>query len=123
MARKTPSPSPSDIAKEVINAFGGLTLLSRALEEVGVKMPVSTIQGWAATNGKIPRWWINSIIAAADKAKVALPAGFAPASAASGEAPESLPAPVSDDEVSPPEDANPFGSGPFVSTVKADAAA
>lgn len=60
----------SNIAEDVIKAFGGLT---RAAKAIGA--PISTVQSWQET-GRIPAWRRAQIIAAAERAKVALPIQF-----------------------------------------------
>lgn len=59
-----------NIAEQVVNAFGGLTKLSKA-----TGWPVSTIQNWPIT-GCIPGWRRDGIIAAAKRERVTLPKEF-----------------------------------------------
>jgi hypothetical protein len=63
-----------DLSAKVIEAFGGLTKLSRALQSVGVRAPVSTVQHWSKT--AIPAWRRRSIIDAAKQANIQLPEQF-----------------------------------------------
>lgn len=66
----------TNVADEVIKAFGGLT---KAHDATGV--PISTIQGWQKT-GRIPRWRRAEIIASAERLEIELPEAFLKAKAA-----------------------------------------
>ena len=61
----------SNEAEAIINEFGGLTKMARAL---GHKY-VTTVQGWR-DSGRIPPWRRLEIAAAAAREGVKLPPGF-----------------------------------------------
>ena len=68
----SPTTSEPNVARLVVDAFGGLTKLGHAL---GGCAP-STIHFWVKT-GKIPAWRKRDIVEAAKRAKVELPSVYA----------------------------------------------
>lgn len=56
---------------EIINAFGSVSKLAKALGHKNV----TTVDGWKR-NGRIPDWRRSEIIAAAERENVDLPASF-----------------------------------------------
>jgi hypothetical protein len=60
----------TNIAEQVIEAFGGLTKMSK---QTG--WPIPTIQGWQRS-GRIPAWRRDPIIDLALSKNIALPDGF-----------------------------------------------
>jgi hypothetical protein len=64
------------LPERVILAFGGLTKAAEAIEA-----PITTVDSWRA-KGTIPRWRIEAIRKAAEKAAVALPDDFPKSEAA-----------------------------------------
>jgi len=58
-------------ALEIINAFGGVSKLAKALGHRNV----TTVDGWKRS-GRIPEWRRREIVEAADRESVTLPDSF-----------------------------------------------
>jgi hypothetical protein len=69
------SDQPANIPQQVVDAFGGLTEMSKKLG-----IPVTTIASWRDA-GRIPRWRKPAIIEGAAREGISLPADFSPAPA------------------------------------------
>lgn len=60
-----------NLAKKVVEAFGGLTKTARALG-----LPISTVDGWCRSERGIPPWRDRQIMDAALRERVTLPEEF-----------------------------------------------
>jgi len=76
------TPSPPEIAKRVIAAFGGLTSMHRKMKDAGEEIPIGTIHSWGKSNNGIPRWHRRNILSIARAKEIPLPVEFVEGEAA-----------------------------------------